>query len=108
MMSFHAFLCRAMRCVWWVSVSWLCLTFLGIVYFFASWLVDKNNPSRFEAGIGSGLILIYSFPAAIGAIAAALLPDTGLSLKRRLAGTFLLSVCVVLEVMFDYFQARYR
>lgn len=94
--------------MWWISVSWLFLTFLGIVYFFALWLVDKNNPLRYEAAIGSGLILIYSFPAAIGAIAAALLPETGLSLKRRLAGIFLLSACVVLDVIFDYLQARYR
>lgn len=107
-MSFQELLCRAIRCVWWISVLWLCLTFLGIVYFFASWLIDTKNPHRYEASIGSTLILLYSFPAAVGAVVAGILPDTGLSLKRRLTGVFLLAASVALDVILDYFQARYR
>ena len=107
-MTLHVFLCRTIRFVWWISVSWLCLTLFGIVYFFVSWIFTKDNPESYEGAIASALIMMYSFPAALGAIAAGLFPDTGLSLRRRVGGVFLLLICIVLVIVFDYLQTRYR
>lgn len=99
---------RVIRCTWWVSVAWLSLTLIAELYYFAQWLTDKNNPGRYEYAIASGLILIYSFPAAGGVLLAGVVPETSISRNRRVSGILLLLFCIGIDILFDYLQARYR
>lgn len=94
-------LSRVIRVVWWVSAGWLVLAFLWIGWWFVKYLTDADNPSRYEHGIGAVIIAFYSWPAALGALVAALVPRTGLSKRRRVIGLALLLSCIALLLLFQ-------
>ena len=93
---------------WWVSVVWLTLAAFGIGYWFFKWLVDKDNPARYEYAIGAAIVSFYSWPAGLGVLVAGVAPRTGLSLNKRVAGIALLLLCIGALLILDYLQARYR
>src|SRR5262245_2135282 len=107
-MQMNTVISRLINGGWWISFSWLALTLIAQLYYFAKWLADGNNPGRYEYSIASVIILIYSSPAAAALLFAGVVPGTSLSRKRRVAGIVLLLVCVAIEILFDYLQAKYR
>jgi len=91
---------RVLRGVWWVSVVWLALAAGGIGYWFFQWLIDKDNPARYEYGIGAAIVLLYSFPAGIGVLVTGVVPRTGLSTYKRVGGIALLLLCIGASMVF--------
>lgn len=87
---------------------WLALAAVGIGYWFFQWLVDKNNPARYEYAFGAAIVSFYSWPAGLGIVVAGLAPRTGLSLYKRVAGIALLLLCIGALLILDHLQARYR
>jgi hypothetical protein len=91
---------RVIRVVWWISLVWLAVCFLGQAWWFVKYLADPDNPYRSELGIAAVIFLFYSWPAAVGILVAALVPRTGLSTFRRLSGVALLLGCVAMLYVF--------
>lgn len=91
---------RVILVVWWISLVWLAVGFLGEAWWFVKYLSQPDNPARHEAGIGAMIFLFYSWPAAVGMLVAALVPRTGLSTPRRLIGVALLLCCITLIYLF--------
>lgn len=94
--------------VWLISVGWLALAAIAIVYCFVWWLINSANPMRYEVALVSAFVLVYSFPAALGVLIADLTPRTGLSTRRRVGGIALLLFCIGIDTLLDYLQATYR
>ena len=97
-----------LRGTWWVSVAWLSTALIAMVALFFGWLSDGANPKRYESAIAAAFVLMYSSPAAIGAVLVAAIPGTGLSAKRRIAAIAILCIAVGFLLIFDQLQARYR
>jgi hypothetical protein len=88
------------RVVWWISIVWLAVGFLGEAWWYVKYLSEPDNPSRYEAGIGAMIFFFYSWPAAVGMLVAVLVPRTGLSTPRRLIGFTLLLCCIIMLYLF--------
>ena len=99
---------RVTRVVWWVSIVWLALAAIVLVYCLIWWLTNEDNPARYEIAIESALVLLFSLPAGLGALFAGVAPRTGLSTYKRVGGVCLLLFCIIVEMSLDYLQTRYR
>ena len=96
------------RTIWWISVSWLALALVALVWFFVEWVCSKGDPLRYETALVSSLLFLSSLPAALGVLVAAVVPKTGLSPYKRVGGIALLLFCVGILILHDYLQAKYR
>jgi hypothetical protein len=99
---------EVMRAIWWMSVLWLAVEFLVLVYLFAQWAALKEDPQRYETVIVSAFVFYGSLPPALGVVVAGLVPRTGLSQNKRMGGIALLLACISVLMLHDYFQAKYR
>ena len=97
-----------MYAIWWVSVFWLILAFALIIFFLLQWFIMKDNPLRHETVLVSYTFFLFSLPACLGVLVAAVVPKTGLSIYKRLGGVAILLLCVGVLVLHDYLQAKYR
>ena len=89
--------------VWGTSMVWLGFVALVIVYGFVWWLLNADDPSRYEALIMPSMFAAYSLPAELGAVIASIIPGTGLSAFRRISGILLALVCVAAVLLISYF-----
>ena len=64
---------------------WLALAAGLIAYWFSKWLIDYENPYRYEY-IEAAIVLLYSWPAGLGVIVAGVTPKTALSTYKRIGG----------------------
>lgn len=94
--------------VWVISIIWLSLGNLGVIYWLVRWLTDSTNPARHEYAIGAAMCSVLSSPAGAGLLIVGIVPKTGLSTRRRIVGFALVLFCIGANVIFDYLQVRYR
>lgn len=94
--------------IWLFSILWLFLVAVVNVGYFTLWLHDYNNPGRHELAIPAGMATFYSWPAGVGVLVAAITPKTGLSAYHRIGGIALALFCIIMTLIFDYFQAKFR
>lgn len=97
-----------LRAVWWISVVWLALAAVCIIYNFGWWLINAHDSRRYETVIVSMLILFYSVPAGVGVLVAGAVPKTGLSPLRRVAGIALALFCLGVFLVHNYLQSKPR
>ena len=96
------------RAIWWISVLWLALAFVVIVYFLVQWIILEDDPLRYETAIASAFVFFCSLPAGLGVLVAGIVPRTGLSPYKRVGGIALLLLCIGVLMLHDYLQAKYR
>ena len=67
---------RVIRVVWWISLVWLAVSFLGETWWFVGYLGEPDKQARLEYGVGAAItFLYYSWPAAVGMLVAALVRE---------------------------------
>jgi len=85
---------KVIRLGWWISFLWLAVALVGELWWFGSFVMDRDNPARIEAGIGALIFLFYSWPALACMLVAVMVPNTGLSTLKRVLGVALLFCCI--------------
>jgi hypothetical protein len=97
----------AMRIVWWSSTIWLVCLIAAIVLLMVGWAFDSGL-RRHEAAIIAALLLMYSWPAAVGVLLGAIGGGRGVSGRKRVIGLTLPLVAVGLLLAFDQLQSSFR
>ena len=99
---------KTVETIWWVSVFWLALEFVVMVYFFVQWILLTGDPLRYETAIISAFVFSWSLPVGLGVLVAGIVPRTRLSRNKRIGGILLLLLCIGTFLLHDYLQAKYR
>ena len=91
-----------------ISVLWLALAFIVMLYLLVRWIISADDPMRYETAIVSAYALYFSFPAALGVLIGSIVPKTGMASYKRVFGIALLLLCIGVFMLHNYLQVKYR